>query len=204
MKLYSCGVAPNARKLMVYLKEKKYVPEMEIIEVNLLGGEQYEAEFQAINPLGKVPVLQLDDGSYIPESLSIIEYFEELYPDPSLTGQNPEERAKIKAIERFIDFEIMGTMGIMAHHMMPLFAKRFNQSQAVVDYGRARQREALNYLENFIGDRDFVYGNEVSIADVTLFVTLDSAPMLKAFPDSKYRNILRCYENFKNRPSVIC
>jgi len=201
MKLFSNKMAPNARKVSIYLKEKKIAPEFETIEIDLMSGEQYRVEYQMINPLGKVPVLELDDGTYITESLSIIEYFEEIYPDPSLTGDTPEERAKIKAIERFIDFEIMGTMGIIAHNMMPLFSERFKQSQDVIDYGRARQAEALDHLNNFIGERDFVYEDKASIADITLFVTVESAYMLKAHPDPKYNNILRCYEHFSERGS---
>lgn len=175
---------------------------MDIIEINLIVGEQYKDKYQSINSLGKVPVLELDDGTVISESLSIIEYFEELYPEPSLTGNSPEDRAKIKAIERFIDFEIMGTMGIIAHQLMPLFESRFEQSKATINYGRARQAEALEYLEQFIGDGMCVYGNEISIADITLFVTFEKAHQLKAAIAPKYINIIRAIENFARRPST--
>lgn len=199
MKLYTCKIAPNAKKVRLYLKEKGITPNFEMIEVDLFSGEQNSLEFRAINPLGKVPVLQFDDGSVITESLSIIDYFEEIYPQPSLTGDSPEERAKIKAIERFIDLEIMGMMGVMAHHMMPLFSGRFTQSPDVIKYGRARQAEALDYLDNFIGDRSFVYGDRLSIADITLYVTFETAHIVKAKLNPKYQNILRCYENFSQR-----
>lgn len=201
MKLFTCKIAPNAKKVRLYLREKAITPDFEIIEVDLFSGEQNSPQFKVVNPLGKVPVLQLEDGSVITESLSIIDYFEEIYPQPSLMGDSPEERAKIKAIERFIDMEIMGMMGVMAHHMMPLFAGRFDQSQNVVKYGRARQLEALDHLENFIGDRSFVYGDKLSIADITLFVTFETAYMVQAKLDPKYRNILRCYNNFAQRTS---
>ena len=196
MKLFTCKFAPNAKKVSLYLKEKGITPDFEIIEINLFKGEQNSAQFKEVNPLGKVPVLQLDDGSVITESLSIIEYFEEIYPACSLTGDSPEERAKIKAIERFIDMEVMGMMGVMAHHMMPLFVGRFDQSPEVIKYGRARQAEALDHLEKFIGDRSFVYGDKLTIADITLFVTFETAHMVKAKLDPKYQNIMRCYENF--------
>ncbi len=201
MKLFTCKIAPNAKKINLYLREKDITVGFETIEVDLFSGEQNSPQFKAINPLGKVPVLQLEDGSAITESLSIIEYFEEIYPHHSLTGDSPEERAKIKAIERFIDMEIMGMMGIMAHHMMPLFAGRFDQSSDVIKYGRMRQAEALKQLDNFIGDRSFVYGDKLSIADITLFVTFETAHMVKAELDPKYHNILRCYDNFAQRAS---
>lgn len=196
MKLFTSKIAPNAKKVSLYLREKGITPDFETIEVDLLSGEQNSPQFKAINPLGKVPVLQLDDGSVITESLSIIDYFEEIYPQPSLTGDSPQERAKIKAIERFIDMEIMAMMGVMAHHMMSIFAGRFDQSPDVIKYGRARLAEALNHLDNFIEDRSFVYGDRLSIADITLFVTFETAHMVKAQLDPKYQNILRCYDNF--------
>ena len=199
MKLFTCKIAPNAKKVSLYLREKGITPDFETIEVDLFSGEQNSPQYKAVNPLGKVPVLQLDDGSCITESLSIIDYFEEIYPTPSLIGNSSEDRAKIRAIERFIDIEIMGMMGIMAHHIMPLFAGRFDQSQDVIKYGRARQAEAMAYLENFIGARSFVYGDRVSIADITLFVTFETAHFVKAPLDPKYQNIMRCYNNFSRR-----
>lgn len=202
MKLFTCKFAPNAKKVSLYLKEKGIIPDFEIIEVDLFKGEQNSPQFKAVNPLGKVPVLQLDDGSVIAESLSIIDYFEEIYPAPSLTGDSPEDRAKIKAIERFIDMEIMCMMGVMAHHMMPLFAGRFDQSPDVIKYGLVRQAEALEHLDNFIGDRCFVYGDKLSIADITLFVTFETASMVKAALDPKYQNVMRCYESFSQRVKV--
>lgn len=202
MKLFSFKTAPNARKITLYLKEKNIVLPFETVEVDLIAGEQNSQNFKEINPLGKVPVLQLDDGSTIRESLSIIEYFEEIYPEVPMIGETPEERAKIKSIERFIEMEIMSMMGLMAHHMMPLFAGRFKRSQDVIDYARTRQAEAIDYLDDFIGDRSFVYGNKVSIADIGLFVTFETARFLKASVDTKYKNITRCFESYAKRESV--
>ncbi|MBL4801790.1 MAG: glutathione S-transferase family protein [Emcibacter sp.] len=202
MKLFSCKIAPNAKKIHIYLKEKGINPAFETIEIDLLSGEQNGLAYRAINPLGKVPVLQLYDGSYITESLSIIEYFEEIYPENSLTGNAPEERAKIKSLERYIDTELMGTMGILAHHMMSLFSERFHQSGDVIDYGRQRQTEALEHLNTIIGDRPFVCGDKISIADITLYVTFETAFLVKAKLDPKYQNIMRCYKNFAKRDSV--
>ena len=194
MKLYTCKIAPNARKVTLYLEEKGIIQDVEQVEVNLMAGEQNDPAYRALNPLGKVPVLQLDDGSCITESLSIIEYFEDVYPENPLTGHTGEDRAKIKAIERFIDQEVMGTMGIIAHHKMPLFAERFKPSNDVIEYGMARQAEALDHLESFIGQGPFVMGQHFSLADITLYVTMGSAHLIDAGLDPKYKNISRCLE----------
>ena len=97
MKLYTFPLAPNPTKVRVYLKEKGLdIPEQ---TVDLLAGEQQQPAFQAINPLGGVPVLELDDGTRLCESLAIIEYLEELHPEPPMIGTDPLERARVRALE---------------------------------------------------------------------------------------------------------
>ena len=79
MKLYDFPFAPNPRKLRVYLAEKGI--EIPRVTVNLTKGEQVAPEFTAKNPMGGLPVLELDDGTCLRESLAIIEYLEELHPN---------------------------------------------------------------------------------------------------------------------------
>src|SRR5574341_1058180 len=98
MKLYDYTHAPNPRKVRVYLAEKGIT--VPVHQVDLTKGEQRSPEFLKINPLGAVPVLELDDGARIPESLAIIEYFEELYPNPPLIGTDPVSRALVRGYER--------------------------------------------------------------------------------------------------------
>ncbi|WP_321390039.1 glutathione S-transferase family protein [Emcibacter sp.] len=203
MKFFSFKSAPNVRKVMIYLRERGVETPFETIEVDIMNGEQNTPEFRAINPLGKVPALQLDDGTFVTESLPIVEYFEETLPGGRLMlGDTPEERAKIRSIERYIEMEITGTMGIMAHNMMPIYTVRFGESPEVVEYARRRQAMALDFLDNFIGDRSFVYGDGPTLADISLFVTLESAFLVNAEIEPKYENIIRCYENFSKRSSV--
>ena len=101
MKLWTFPPAPNPRKLAVYLAEKGLDIPVELI--NLVEGRQNSPEFLAINPKGAVPVLELDDGSRLTESLAIIEYLEELNPDPPMIGTDPLERARVREAERMID-----------------------------------------------------------------------------------------------------
>jgi len=202
MKLFLSKIAPSAKKISIYLKEKGIDPDVEFVEINILANEQNSPEYKKINPLGKVPVLQLDDDSCINESLSIIEYFEEIYPQNSMFGETPEKRAKTKAIERFIETEIMSMMAVMAHNIFPLFSKKFNPSAEVIAYCRKRQIDALEYLDNYIGERTFVIGNKVSVADITLFLTFETAHLIDATINPKYKNIIRCLDAFAKRASV--
>ena len=93
MKFYDCKTAPSPRRVRIFLAEKGI--ELDTVEVNLAEGEQHSDEFATINPDRVVPVLELDDGSYLSEVVAICQYLEELHPEPALLGSTPEERARV-------------------------------------------------------------------------------------------------------------
>ena len=106
MKLYDFPFAPNPRKVRIYLAEKGLsVP---LVPVNLVKGEQHAPEFLAKNPLGALPVLELDDGTILTESLAIIHYFEELHPEPAMIGTTPLERARVRRLEQIAYGSVLG------------------------------------------------------------------------------------------------
>ena len=111
MKLYTFAVAPNPARVHFFLNEKVKGSEVAIdvqeVTVNFLTGEQKQPEFLAKNPAGTLPVLELDNGTCLLESLPIMEYLEELYPVPSLIGRSPLERARIRGVERNIEINIL-------------------------------------------------------------------------------------------------
>ena len=119
-----------------------------------------------------------------------------------MIGASPEERARVKSIERFIDSEVMGTMGIMAQNMMPLYADRFGQHPACVEYGRRRQQAALELLDQMVGDNVFVAGAVPTIADATLFATYEFAFLVEAPLDARFTNLSRWHAMFAERASV--
>jgi len=121
MKLYNAP-APNPRRVRIFLAEKGI--DIPRVEVDLPGGENRTAAFRALNSLGQVPVLQLDDGGVITESLAICRYLEELHPEPSLFGGNPRDRARIDMWERRISNEIYVRIGGVAQHTLAFFATR--------------------------------------------------------------------------------
>ena len=102
MIFYDCSTAPSPRRARMFMAEKG-IGDIEMIEVNLVEGEQRSDEHLARNEAGTVPVLELDDGEYLTESLPIMEYLEELYPQPVMIGVTPEERARTRAFERQVD-----------------------------------------------------------------------------------------------------
>ena len=113
MKLHTFPLAPNPTKVEVFLKEKGLDLAREIVV--LPKGEQHDPAFLARNPLGRVPVLELDDGEFVAESLPILEYLEELHPGPSMIGRTPLERLRIRSLERMIDTSILLPVGRLVH-----------------------------------------------------------------------------------------
>ena len=100
MKLYYFPVAPNPTKVHLYLAEKQARGrglDLEFVTVDLLQGEQRSEEHTGRNPFARLPVLELDDGSFLLESLAIIEYLEELNPEPPMIGVTPVGRAQVRA-----------------------------------------------------------------------------------------------------------
>lgn len=202
MILYSFPASPNTRRIAIYLKEKGLAPPYQEVVVDLQKGEHQQADFLAMNPAGKVPVLKTDDGTIVTQSLPIVEYIEECNPQPPMIGANAEERARVRSIERFIDMEIMGTMGIMAQQKMPLYVERFGSSNDVIQYGQRRQTLALDQLEEMLGDKPFITGDHVTIADCTLFAIYEFAFLVDAPLTKRHPKLLAWHQRFSNRPSV--
>ena len=105
MKLYDGGRAPNPRRVRIFLAEKGLSVPMEKIDLGAL--QHKSAEFTAINPLQRVPVLVLDDGTVITESIAICRYFEALQPDPPLFGRGPLEIANIEMWNRRLELHFL-------------------------------------------------------------------------------------------------
>ena len=183
--------------------------EIDKIEVDLGSGEQFSPAFRAINPDCVVPVLELDDGTTIDEVLAICQYLEELYPEPTLFGSTPEERAT--AIMWSTKVEQQGLMamrdafrnsakGLRGHAVTgPVDVEQIPQ---LAERGRQCVATFFGRLENQLGDNDFVAGGNFSIADITALVLSDFARWLKIeFPDDAV-HLRRWYDTVSVRPSM--
>jgi glutathione S-transferase len=200
MKLYSFFGAPNPKRVRVYLVEKGL--EVPIEEVNIVTGENRTPEFLEKNPLGGLPVLELDDGSHLTESLAIIEYFEELRPNPSMIGATPLERARVRELERIAEVGVLLRVGTIFQNTHPFMATRIKQSADAAESARTLLANSLKVLDARIGDRPFVAGQRPTIADCTLCAALQFAEFAQVTIDPTYANVTRWYEAFKQRPSA--
>ncbi len=203
MKLYYFPIAPNPTKVLVYLGEKRSggcEPGLELVAVNLREGEHKSAEHLARNPQGKLPVLELDDGSFVTESLPIIEYLEELHPEPVLIGSTPEERARVRSLERVVDTGVLMAGGRAVHATNSPLGLPANP--AVAADSMAAVKRTLGWLDGLLANRPFVAGDRVTIADCTLWAPLNFMGFFGLETDAGFENVARWREDFGKRPSV--
>ncbi|MDX1736310.1 MAG: glutathione S-transferase family protein [Halioglobus sp.] len=198
MKLYYFPIAPNPTRVIVYLREKGIGLEEQLVD--LREGQQNSPEHLARNPAGALPVLELDDGQYLTESLPIIEYLEELYPQPPMVGTTPQERAQTRCAERRVEQGVLNTVGRIVHATnSPL---GLPPNPAVAELETERMHTALARLEVAVGDGPFVMGERVTIADCTLFAGLHFGEFFGVGLDDNYPNLCAWYARFKQRPSA--
>jgi len=200
MKMYDFVGAPNPKKVRVYLAEKGIKVPCE--QVNIMTGDNRQPDFLAKNPAGGLPVLELDDGSHLSESLAIMEYLEELHPNPPMIGTTPQERAQVRSIERYAELGVLSRVGTIFQNTSPFLAGRLKQVPEAAESAKGMLDASLAVLDAKIGSNPFVAGSRPTIADCTLLAALGFAEFAQVQIDPKFRNIHRWYEAFKQRPSA--
>ena len=199
MQLYDFPQSPNCRKVRLYLAEKGL--QIPLHPVNLSAGEQGSPEFLQRNPFGAVPILELDDGAVIPESLAIIEYIEELYPTPPLLGTNPLSRALVRAWERRAELGVILQGTRRFFHSSPLFANRVEQNPKVVQEAAQTLRARLALFNEQLKNEEWVAGT-FSLADLTLLVGVDFAAASQFQLDPAWTHLSRWRSAMQQRPSA--
>lgn len=200
MKLLDFSLAPNPRKVRVYLAEKGITIPTESIDI--MSGANRSPEFLAKNPLGGLPVLELDDGTHLTESLAIMQYLEDLHPAPPMVGTTPLERARVRELERICELGVLGRVGTIFQNTSPFFAGRVQQSPEAAETARGLLTNGLKVVDAKIGSHPFAAGDRPTIADCTLFAALEFAAFAQIPIDPTYRNVRRWHEAFKQRPSA--
>ncbi len=204
MKLYVFPVAPNPTRLRLYLAEKRAAGarfDVEEVTVNLREGEQRSAEHLDRNPLGKLPVLELEDGTWLTESLAIIEYLEELVPEPPMIGSTPLARARTRELERIIEMGVLRSIGEIVHATVSPLGLPPNP--AVAEHFRKALSKSLAVVEDHLRDgRPLLMGGLPSIADCALAAALQFGRMGKVEIAPSLENIARWDTAFRERPSA--
>lgn len=198
MKLYYYPVAPNPTKVRTYMREKGI--ELEEVKVDFAQREQKSPEHLRRNPLGTLPVLELDDGQYITESLPIMEYFEELYPEPVMIGADSVSRLQVRAYERQVETTILNRIGRLVHATnSPL---GWPPNPAVAEPEQKALPDAFALIDERIGKNRFAAGDTPTIVDCTLFAALYFGERFGVTVPEQYGNVARWYGEFRRRPST--
>ena len=202
MKLHEAE-SPNARRVWVFMKEKGI--EIERVPVDIRAGENLSAEYRAKNPMGRVPVLELDDGTFLSESVAISRYLESLHPDPCLFGEAGIEAATIDMWNRRAELNFAMPAAAAFRNITGFFKDR---ETCVPEWGKVSAEEAKNKLgvfEDQLGQSEYLAGDRFSVADISMGVFYGFAGMIEKMAQVDFEldrpNLKRWYELVSKRPS---
>jgi len=168
-----------------------------------LAGQSRTPEFLAKNSSGAVPVLELDDGSHLSESVAICRYLEGLHPEPNLLGRDLREQADIERWNRRMELELFAAIGRTVQNTSPIFQGRFKQFQEYGEAQRAVVYQRLERMDRELNGHQFVAGDRFTIADITALVAIDIGGRLadiKIAPELAH--LTRWHNAVSQRPSA--
>jgi len=197
--LYDNSFAPNPRRVRVFLAEKGV--EVPIQQIDIGKAENRKPPYIDKNPLGGLPMLELDDGTCIAESVAICRYFEEMHPDPPLMGVDARDRAVVEMWNRRMEFEILGNITGAFRHTHEFFKGRVNQVPEFGEVCRAAAPAKLEWLDRELLDRPFISGERYTIADITALCAIDFGRVSDIRIGPELKNLSRWYEAVSSRPS---
>jgi len=202
MKLYDSKMAPNPRRLRIFLAEKGITLPTE--QVDIMAKQHKTAEYSAINPLQRMPALVLDDGTTITESIAICRYFEALQPQPSLFGVGAKEIALVEMWNRRCEINFFANVAAVFRHLHPSMKElEVPQIPAWAEANRPRVAWFLEWLDRELATREFIAGDRFSVADITTLCAVDfMKPARLAMPEAS-ANVKRWHAAVSARPSAV-
>lgn len=201
MKLYDTPLAPNPRRVRVFLAEKGIdIPK---VAIDLGKMEQKSESYSAVNPRQRTPALELDDGTVITESVAICRYIEALHPEPNLFGRTPKEIGEIEMWSRRMELNLLATIASAFRHLHPaMAAMEVPQVKEWGEVNRGRIVEELAFLDRHLKGRDFICCGRFTNADITAMIGIDFLkPTRVAVPDD-FVDLKRWHAAMAARPSA--
>ncbi len=201
MNLYDSKVAPNPRRVRIFLAEKGI--EIPLVPIDIGKHEHRTDEYLAdINQLGQVPVLELDDGSHISETMAICRYFEEVQPAPPLFGTDAKDKALVEMWNRRVEINLMGTVAAGFRHTSEFFAELEDQVPAWGELNKGKAPARFDWLDSVLADREFVAGDHYTVADITALCGVDFAKVIGLRVGDDRPNLARWHAAVSARPSA--
>ncbi len=207
MRLFDFNRAPNPRRVRLFLAEKGL--DIPRINVDLYRREQLSPQFLAINPAGTVPVLELDDGTFLTESVAICHYLEQLHPEPRLFGATPRQQALTLMWANIVENDGLAAIAEVLRNLSPGFRDHvlpgpvaYPQLPALIERGHRRITQFFDRIEQQLGGQACLAGSDYSFADISLLVTVDFAGWVEVEPTRERPALKRWYDRVAARPSA--
>ena len=204
MKIHDIANFPNPLRVRIALAEKNATENVNFVPVDVMAGEHRTPEFIVKNPAGGVPVLELDDGTFISECTAIIEYIDHSFDGPSLTGQGAKARALISMMQRRAEFMVLDAVAAYFHHATDGLGPEIEiyQNQAWGERQKEVALKGMAYFNKILADADYVVGDEFTVADITLFAGLGFADFAAIDIPSECTHLIAWKARVASRPSV--
>jgi glutathione S-transferase len=200
MKIYNYPVAPNPRRVRIFLAEKDIKVPLEDVDIGNAVNRQ--PEFRKKNPLAGVPVLELDDGTCIAESVAICRYFEEQKPEPPLFGVGGKDRAIVDMWNRRVELTLLMQIADSFRQRHDFFKGRIRQCPEYAEVQRQNAEDSLKWLDTELANRRFIAGDRFTIADITAMVAVDFGRISKIAIQPDQKNLARWHAEVSARPSA--
>lgn len=202
-KLYLTRTAPNPRKALILMAAKGIniddVDDIDVIDIDFVNNEQMSETFTQINPMQTVPVLALGDGTVLNDSQAVCEYLDRVYGERSVMGNDVVQRAQVCSMRRIAEFEVLYDFMLAFQHSHPSKAQRVEQVPEFVAPSIARAIKALAYFESALEGHEYLVGDQLSFADIVLYIGLDFGKALKVNPTKHGDNLARFYQHMHER-----
>ena len=200
MIFYDGGGAPNPRRVRVFLSEKNI--EIPIKSIDIMKGDHKKNDYKKISPLSQVPALELDDGSYITESVAICRYLEALSPEPNLFGLDPFEIANIEMWQRRLELLLMMPIASVFRHGHPAMAHLEDQVSEWSEANKPKVVKFFKWLDLQIAGKEFICSDRYTVADITAFICFEFAKWPKINIPDDCENLNKYYKSLSERPSA--
>jgi glutathione S-transferase len=201
VKILETHMAPNPRRVRIFLAEKRI--EVPCEEIDLMKGALKTPEFTAKNWFQRVPVLVLDDGTAISETMAICRYFEETRPEPPLFGSGALGRAAVEMWNRRMELGLFSSVAQAFRHLHPAMAQlEVPQVAAWGEANKPRALEILGFMDRELAGRQFIAGDAFSVADITALVAVDFMKPARIQRPPELENLARWHQEVSSRPSA--
>lgn len=202
MLLYHDLRAPNPRRVRIFLAEKGVA--YDTIEISIAAAQHQSPEFRKKNPLALLPVLEMEDGKVLRESMAISRYLEELYPEPNLLGTDAWERAQIEQWNRHAELELLIPIAQVFRNTNPFWNGRIKQSAEYGEIARELVAGRFDWFDSELAQRPYLAGQRFTVADITALCGIDFGKVSKIRINAEtHPNLAAWHARVSGRPSAV-